>query len=286
MYPVSLLCSALGVSRSWFYGRKKAPESAHALRDQALKVLIRKTFEESRGAYGSPRIHADLKAKGEKTSPKRVARLMQEEGLVAKKRRRTRRTTDSSGTSAVAPDLVRRDFSSAKPNRVWVSDISYVRTREGFLYLCIFLDLYSRRVVGWSLDRTMDTEYLVLKAFHYSVSDRKPRPGLIVHSDRGSQYASTIFREALAGQNCLQSMGRRGDCLDNAVAESFFDSYKTETGVNESVLSEVEVRRRTFQYIEGFYNRRRRHSTLGYKSPFEFEQEENQVLDSEALKVA
>jgi transposase InsO family protein len=285
-FPVSALCRALEVSRSNYYDQAAEPASDRTRRDQELGAAVKVIFADSRGAYGSPRVHAELVARGEKVGRSRIARLMREQGLLAKKRRRFKRTTDSNHHAAPAPDLLRRQFSVPEPNRVWVSDLTYIRTIEGWLYLAVFLDLFSRRVVGWALERTMDTEELVLKAFRRGVAARRPHAGLIVHSDRGSQYASEQFREELKRNGCLQSMSRKGDCFDNAVAESFFDTFKTELDLNVSIHSEAEVRAKTFPFIEGFYNRKRRHSTLAYLSPLEHEQRYEKRLDECQRSVA
>ncbi len=211
---------------------------------------------------------------------------MKEEGLEGKKRRRFKHTTDSNHNQPIAPDLVQRNFNPEKPNQIWASDVTYVRTLEGWLYLVVLMDLFSRRIVGWKLEETMETEPLVLTALKYAVEDRKPAPGLIVHSDRGSQYASDVFREELKKNGCLQSMSRGGNCWDSSVVESFFDTYKTELGLNEKVFSKAEVRTKTFCFIEGFYNRMRKHSTLGYKSPLQFENEKLNKVDNTEKRIA
>lgn len=269
-FPITQMCRVLKVQRSTFYGCRARPKSARAERDRILKERVKRIHEDTHQRYGSPRIHEELHAQGEAVSKKRVARLMKEEGLVGKKRRRFKKTTDSRHNVSPAPDLVQRNFSPAKPNKVWASDLTYIRTLEGWLYLVVFMDLFSRRIVGWAMGENMETE-LVLKAFRYATDDRKPRAGLVVHSDRGSQYASQAFRDELSKNGFQQSMSRRGNCWDNAVVESFFDSFKTELDLNERVFAKKEVQTKTFRFMEGFYNRVRRHSTLGYLSPDEFE---------------
>lgn len=285
-FPVSRMCSILGVSHSWLYERRHAPISQRKKRDLALKELIQSAFDASGKTYGAPRLHAELKEHGVAVGRKRVARIMRDKGLAGKKRRRFQRTTRTEPNAIVAKDWVKQDFSPTAPNKVWVSDLTYVRTLEGWLYLVIFMDLFSRKIVAWALDSTMDTEALVLKAFRFAVKDRNPPPGLIVHSDRGSQYTSHLFRKELKICGFEQSMGAKGNCFDNAVAESFFDSYKTELELNGPVMGDAQVRANTFQYLEGFYNRRRRHSTLGYKSPATYEREFLQNLVSREQKVA
>ena len=264
------MCEVLGVSPSAYYEWEREQESAHERRDQELRGRIRALFAEFRGCYGVPRIHGELLKEGVRVSRKRVGRLMRESGLRAKGARKYKATTDSSHALPVAPNLLERRFDVDAPNTVWVSDITYLWTRQGWLYLAVILDLYSRRVVGWALRERMTAD-LVSDALDDAVRMRRPSPGLMFHSDRGSQYASKISRRRLFRYRMRQSMSRKGNCWDNAVAESFFATLKKELVRNRPFQTREAARSEVFEYIEVFYNRRRAHSLLGYATPTSFE---------------
>ena len=270
-FRVRTLCRVLGVKEQGFYLWRKSEVSERKRQDECLSAQIRIVHAESRARYGSPRVHDELKAKGMKIGRKRVARLMRQEGLKAKAARKFRVTTDSNHNKTPAPDLVNRNFTAPTRNKVWVSDITYLWTKEGWLYLAVFIDLYSRMVVGWAIDVRINAD-LVTTAFRRACMRRTPPPGLIVHSDRGSQYASYAFRKALRNARALQSMGSLGDCWDNAVAESFFHSLKIEALYGEEIETRRQMEYEMFDYIERFYNRSRRHSTIGRVSPMQYEQ--------------
>ncbi len=269
-FPIAFMCARLEVSRSGYYAWRGRGPSQRALEDQRLAALVVSIHGESKGRYGSPRVSAELRARGQRTSRKRVARLMQAQGLSGRPRKRRQRTTDSQHALPVAENLLGRDFHAEEPNRVWVTDITYIWTREGWLYLAAILDLYSRAVVGWAMSERIDTE-LCLTALAMAVTSRRPPPGLTHHSDRGSQYASRAYRRALEAHGMLCSMSRKGDCWDNAVAESFWGTLKAELIEGEDLASRAQARRAVFEYIEVFYNRRRRHSSIQYRSPLEHE---------------
>jgi putative transposase len=269
-FPVEFMCEQLEVSRSGFYAWRERPASAHQQQDKQLAEEVAQAHRDSRGTYGSPRVHAELRAQGRKVSRKRVARLMGEQKLAARRRRRSVRTTDSNHPNPVAPNILERDFSPVQPNSTWATDITYVWTGEGWLYLAVVLDLFSRRVVGWSMSEHIDTP-LVLGALEMALEGRQPPKGLIHHSDRGSQYASAEYQRALASRGIQCSMSRKGNCWDNAVAESFFSSLKMELVYLTDFATRHQARTALFEYIEVFYNRRRRHSSLGYLSPLEYE---------------
>lgn len=272
-YSVRLMCTALGVSVSGFYAAHRRTPSARVLRDEVLLVDVRAAHRKSRRRYGAPRVHRQLCKRGVPVGKKRVARLMREDGLVARPRTRWVRTTDSVHVSPVAPNVLARQFTSV-PQRgtdtVWTSDITYVPTRSGWLYLAVVLDLASRRVVGWAMRSTLDQE-LALAALRMAIADRRPAPGLLHHSDRGSQYASGAYRALLSSHGISCSMSRKGDCWDNAVSESFFATLEHELLAMSDFHSRDEARRAIFEFIEVWYNRERMHSTLGYLSPVEYE---------------
>ena len=274
-YPVRLMCRLLGVSAAGFYAAQRRRPSARAQRDQALRLQVRAVHKKSRRTYGAPRVHAELRTKGEPVARKRVARLMREDGLVGRRPRRRVRTTDSQHAQPVAPNVLNRQFGVARvagPDRVWVSDLTYVPTHEGWLYLAIVLELASRRVVGWAMRETLDAD-LALAALRMALADRRPTPGLLHHSDRGSQYACGEYRTLLAAHGIVASMSKRGDCWDNAVAESFFATLETELILEADWPTRDAARQAIFAYIETWYNRERRHSSLGYRSPVEYERD-------------
>jgi putative transposase len=272
-YPVRLMCRVLHVSVAGFYAYLQRPASWRAVLDDVLLAHVRLAFAASGGTYGAPRIERELRAEGLPTSTKRVARLMRDAGLVARPTRRARvGTTDSTHGEPIAPNRLARQFDvhGVVVNRVWVGDITYIPTREGFLYLATVLDLGSRRCVGWAMRDTLEVD-IVLNALRMARETRRPGPGLIFHSDRGSQYASTVYRAELAAHGMLASMSGKGDCYDNAVAESFFATLEFELIMRSDWHTRDEARRAIFRYIETWYNTKRRHSTLGYVSPAEYE---------------
>lgn len=269
-YPVSVLCRVLQVTRAGFYAWRTRPPSARARRDEKLRALVRVTFATSKRRYGSPRIYEELRAQ-HGVGRHRVARLMREERLVARPKPRFRTTTIADPHAQPAPNLVARQFAVSEKDRVWAGDITYFPTRDGWLYLAVLLDLYSRMVVGWTVSDTLEQE-LVCTALRRAIARRRPRPGLICHSDRGSQYTADAYQNQLRAIGAVCSMSRKGNCWDNAVVESFNGSLKVELALPPTI-SRAEARRALADYIEGFYNSRRRHSTLGYVSPIEFENE-------------
>ena len=269
-FPVTVLCRVLQVARTGFYAWLKRPESKRCKRDQQLAVKIKAYHKASRGTYGSPRIYDDLKGEGQSVSQKRVARIMRENAITGQPKPRRKRTTDSNHNLPVAHNLLNREFSVAAPDRVWASDITYIRTWEGWLYLAVVIDLYSRRVVGWCIADHMRTE-LVIEALKMAIGLRDPAPGLIHHSDRGSQYASHEYQRMLKAHGMLCSMSRKGDCWDNAVVESFFGSFKDDLIYRFSWPTKSRTKKAIAEYIICFYNSQRRHSFLGNVSPMEYE---------------
>jgi transposase InsO family protein len=269
-FPIVVLCRVMAVSTSGYYASQRRRASQHARDDQELSKQIATIHHGSRRRYGSPRIHADLKASGARVGCKRVARLMRENGLVARCRRRFRTTTDSKHSFPIAPNLLERNFTATRPNETWVTDITYLWTVQGWLYLAVILDLFSRRVVGWATSRNVD-RHLALAALDMALARRQPGGGLVHHSDRGSTYASEDYRKALEAGRIECSMSRKGDCWDNAVAESFFASLKRELEDMDDFESWQAANLSVGEYIEGFYNPCRRHSALNYYSPIEFE---------------
>ncbi len=265
-----MMCEVLDVTRSGYYAWEKRPPSKHQLTDEELLVHIRDAFRRSRGTYGSPRIYAELKERGLNVGRHRVARLMRQDGLQARRKKRYRRTTNSEHGLPVAPNLLERRFDVSEPNAVWAADLTSLWTQEGWLYLAVILDLYSRRVVGWAMDDNMRKE-LALKALEMALKQRRPPPGLMHHSDQGSQYASRAYREALTAADAVCSMSRRGDCYDNAVVESFFSTLEAELEDRCYWETRESARMAIHEYIEVFYNRRRRHSYIGDVSPADYE---------------
>jgi putative transposase len=278
-HSVSLLCSVLGVTRAGFYAWKRRPLSRRELRDRELSAQICRIFKGSRETYGVPRIHAELRdehAIG--VSRKRVARLMRRLGIEGVSRRGKRPLTTMRAEQApAASDLVRRRFQAPGPDRLWVADITYVPTWEGYLFLASVLDAWSRRCVGWSMRNDLKAE-LVIDALGMAVTRRRPRPGVIHHSDRGSQYTSLALGKTLTDAGVLPSMGRRGDAFDNALAESFFATLETELIDRRTFKTRDQARLEVFDFIEGFYNPSRRHSALGYLSPAEYEQTQMDLI--------
>jgi len=269
-FPIRLLCRTLHVSRAGFYAWQARPPAGRVQADERLAVEIAAIHAESRQRYGSPRIHAELRDRGCRTGRKRVARLMRVHGLAGRRRRRFRVTTQSRHPFPVAPNVLARQFARAAPDQAWVTDITYIPTGEGWLYLAVILDLCSRFAVGWALSERI-TDGLTLDALEMALGRRRPPSGLLHHSDRGSQYASGGYQRVLAQHGIVCSMSRRGNCWDNAVAESFFATLKVELVHDAAWLTRAAARRDLFEYLEPFYNGRRRHSALGYLSPRAFE---------------
>lgn len=269
-YPLPAMCATLTVSASGYQAWKRGgtPERKR-LTDAQLLALIRAIHAELKGAYGSPRMVRELRGRGFPASKERVERLMRENGIRARHKRRFKATTDSKHALTVAPNLLARDFTPAKPNQAWSADMTYIWTDEGWLYLAVVLDLFNREVVGWSIKSRMTAD-IVIDALTMAWFRKKPAPGVIHHSDRGSQYASHAFQALLKGYDMIASMSRKGNCWDNAPTESFFNSLKNERVHGARYRTRAEAEADLFDYIEPFYNRKRRHSTLGYASPEKF----------------
>jgi len=280
-YSVAMMCRQLRVSRSGYYAWATRKPSLRKQQDEQLVVEITTAHETSRGSYGSPRIVRDLKERGFHVGRRRVARLMRDNGITGHAPRRFRRTTDSKHSLGVADNVLNREFEVDAPNKVWATDITYIRTWQGWMYLAVVVDLFSRRVVGWSMATHMRTG-LVLGALQMALGRRSPRQDLLHHSDRGSQYASHRYRKELLQRGITCSMSRKADCWDNAVVESFFATLKKELIHRRPWPSIREARTAIAEYVEVFYNRKRRHSTLGYVSPVEFEK----LVEVEAAKAA
>lgn len=272
---MSVLCRVLKVARGGYFAWLKRPMSEREGANRALTEKIRVAFEENRQTYGSPRIYSELKEAGVPCSEKRVARLMRLADLRAVRPRRFVVTTDSNHKMPVAENLLERQFTVSQPDRTWSADISYVWTSEGWLYLGVVLDLFSRRIVGWSMGARME-RCLVLSALDMAISGRRPAPGLLCHSDRGSQYASHDYQKALSDAGIVCSMSRKGNCWDNAPVESFFATLKRELVYRTRFTSRSEARLAIFTWIATWYNRKRRHSSLGYRSPEAFERQHQQ----------
>lgn len=281
-YPVALMCRCLDVSASGFYAWQASSPSSRVTRDESLVEQIREIHASSRGTYGSPRVHQELLAQGEKVGHKRVERLMRENGLVGRHVRRRCVTTVRDPSDPVADNILDRQFQTDGPNRVWCSDITYIPTAEGWLYLAVVIDLFSRRVVGWSMADHLRTE-LALGALEMAIGSRNLPPGLLHHSDRGCQYTSHEYQAVLQRRGLKSSMSRAGNCHDNAVAESFFGTMEVELFHGQPALPTRDAARAVVHdYIEVFYNRRRRHSSIGYLSPAEFEARYDQRGATEA----
>lgn len=270
-FEVTVMCRVLEVSRSGYYAWLKRPTSSREMANQALKQQIKEIHQHSRQTYGSPRIQAELRAQGIKCGHNRLARLMREQKLWAKQKRKFKMTTtDSAHSYPVAPNLLDQDFTCRRPNEKWLTDITYIPTAEGWLYLAAVLDLYSRRIVGWAMSDSLERP-LVIAALQMAFQRRQPAPGLLHHSDRGSQYASDDYQALLTKYQMRCSMSRTGNCYDNAPMESFFGSLKTELVHHCHYLTQAEAKTSIFEYIELFYNRLRRHSALGFLSPLNYE---------------
>lgn len=274
-FPVDLMSTTIGVSKSGFYTwkRRKNADDAKAQNRYELARAIEDIHKSSRKSYGSPRVFKQLRALGFKVSKATVEKIMREEGIVAKSKRKFKVTTDSKHNHPVADNILNRKFNEVKStNQVWVSDITYIATREGFLYLATVMDLFSRKIVGWSMKSTMSQD-LVIDALDMAYKREKPARGLLHHSDRGSQYASKAYQKRLWRYGMICSMSRKGNCWDNSPMESFFRSLKVEHVYHEDFATRIEARLSIFDWIEIFYNRQRLHSSLGYKTPVEIERQ-------------
>lgn len=269
-FSVRSMCRALEVSSSGYYDWEAREPSERVRRRCDLALKVKAVHQRSKGTYGSPRVRAQLKRMGETVSEKTVASIMQEEGLQARRRKRYKATTDSRKTHRVAPNVLGRDFAADAPNQVWVTDVTAIWTLTGWVYLAVILDLFARRVVGWAMSEANDT-MLALAALQRAIASRAPGPGLIHHSDRGSPYASDDYVQALNALGAIRSMSRKGDCWDNAVAESFFATLEHECLHGRTPATFIDAHRLVDGYIEGFYNTERLHSTIGLVSPVEFE---------------
>ena len=269
-YPIRLMCRALAVSAAGYYAWRSRPESHRAVSARTLLSAIRVIHQESRATYGSPSIWDALLKQGHCVGEHRVARLMRQAGLRAKTVKKWRATTQSQHRFPVAANTLDRQFMVESPNRVWAGDLTYVWTPEGWLSLAVILDLYSRRVIGWAMGHRLTVD-LAERALIMALANRRPRAGLLHHSDRGSQYAATSYQQLLATHGVTVSMSRKGNCWDNACIESFFGTLKRELVYHRHYATRDDATRDIFEYIEVFYNRQRRHSTLGYHSPAEYE---------------
>ena len=269
-FPIAFMCRQLSVSRAGYYAWAARPESARGRQERALGVAVAAVHQESRCTYGAPRVVKALRARGTRVGKKRVARILKQQGLCARMPRRFVPTTDSAHPHPIAPNVLERNFSPAAPDVAWATDITYVPTAEGWLYLAVVMDLFSRRIVGWSMSERID-RHLVLAALDMALAERRPPAGLVHHSDRGSQYACAEYRAALAARGLTPSMSRKGNCWDNACVESFFSTLKTESVHRTRFLTRAAARLALFDYIEVFYNRSRLHSRLGYVSPGDYE---------------
>lgn len=271
-FSVAFMCRELGVAPSGYYASQARPPSTKATRDATLLVHVRAAFKASRRRYGSPRLHAELQAAGHRVGRKRIARLMHQDGLRARQRRRFVITTQSKHEFPIAPNVVAREFEVSAPNQVWVSDLTYLRTQTGFVYLAVVLDLFARRVVGWKVSQDLDAS-IAVEALRRALALRSAPAGMIHHSDRGVHYACADYRKLLKTHGITPSMSRKGNCWDNAVAESFFSSFAFELEFEANWYDVHDVDRAASEYIEGFYNPRRRHSHNSYLSPVDCERQ-------------
>ena len=266
------MCTVLNVSPSGYYVWHKRPESPRSKENRRLEAKIRVLFKDNREVYGAPRIHAELKDEGESCSKNRVARIMKKAGLKAKTKRKFKATTDSRHSFPVAPNLLNQNFETDAPNKIWAGDISYIQTDEGWLYLAVLMDLYSRKIIGWSMKSTLAKE-IVLDALLMAVWRRNPKQEVIIHSDQGSQYGSDEWTRFCSTNGLVPSMSRRGNCFDNAAVESFFSSLKKEKIRRYIFKTREEARAEIFDYIEVFYNRARCHQQVGNISPAAYEEQ-------------
>ena len=269
-WPVAVLCETLDVSRSGYYAWVARPEAPRVAADAAIVAEIKVAYADGRCAYGSPRVVQVLRKNGRTIGENRVARLMRGTGIVGRKKKRFKKTTDSNHPDPIAPNVLARNFTVELPNTAWVTDVTYVSTRQGWVYLAVILDLFSRRVVGWAASANNDRA-LALQALDRAINERQPGVGLVHHSDRGSVYASCDYRDALDALGATKSMSRKGDCWDNSVAESFFATIKGEMIDHDDYQTRAEAIAAIADYIDGFYNVTRLHSAIGYLSPIEFE---------------
>lgn len=265
-YPLQIVCKVLCVSSSGFADWKSCGGPLRWLADAQLLTLIRSVHAESDHAYGAPRIYKELKGQGHPVSKSRIQRLMKKHGIRARHKRRYKATTNSQHALPVAPNLLDRQFITTMPDTVWTADITYIPTREGWLYLAVVMDLHTRAIVGWAMGERM-TRDLVIAALRMAYFRRRPKPGLLHHSDRGSQYCSQDYRSLLTDYGMRASMSRKGNCWDNAPMESFFNSLKNERVFHRNYATRDEARKDIFDYVEVFYNRKRRHSSIGYQTP-------------------
>lgn len=272
-WPVSVMCRVLGVTPAGYYARRNRPPSARAVRRETLVDAVRTTFAECRQVYGSPRLTRALHARGVRCGENTVAKLLKTLGLTAVRRRRMRPPPSQALAAAEPPHVLNREFATGTPNAKWTSDITYLWTTAGWVYLAVMIDLFSRRVVGWAMSRSPDAE-LVSRAFRSAATRRRPPLGVLVHSDRGCQYTSADYQAVLASFEAVVSFSRKGNCWDNAPTESFFASLKKELWYRRSFADAAEAERAVFEYIEAFYNRERLHSSLGYVSPATFESQQ------------
>lgn len=272
IYPIIRMCNILEVSENGYYNWLKRGKSQRKQDDEQLASRIEDAYHENRGVYGSPRIHAELKEQGIHCGKKRIARLMRERNISARKKRRQAKKTDSNHSSPIAPNLLERDFTADAPNKKWMTDMTFIATGEGWLYLAGVIDAYSRMLIGWAMGSEHDSE-LVKQALQMALAMRRPGAGLVHHSDRGSEYASKSYQEMLHQYNIQISMSRKGDCYDNAVIESFWGTLKGECFSLEIFQTRKEAKIAIFEYIEVFYNRKRKHSSLGYLSPVDYEKQ-------------
>lgn len=265
------MCRVLGVTRSWYYTHQRRGSTKRQREDEALLPSIEAIFEDSEKTYGAQRVTQELRKRGHRVGKNRIWRLMRQNHLKVKTTRRFKVTTNSDHKRPVAPNLVKQEFTATAPNRLWTGDITYIWTNEGWLYLAVVLDVFSRRIVGWSMNSRM-TDDLVIAAFNNAIMKRRPRQGFIFHTDRGSQYCSKRFGKLVQGSGGRQSMSATGCCYDNAITETFFGTLKRELIHHCTFAARQEAQSRIFRYIEGFYNRKRIHSAIGYHSPEQFEE--------------
>lgn len=270
-FGVEKMCRVLAVSRSGYYRWRQGGESSRVRENRRLLGHIRQAYAASKGRYGSPRITVALQDQGLACSRPRIARLMRRHGIQAKTRRKFKITTNTKHSYPLAPNRLQQSFHADTPNRIWVSDMTYIGTLEGWLYLTIIMDLYSRKIVGWSMSDRVLAQDTTIPALRMALTGCQPSPGLLFHSDQGVQYACDQFVALLKASKAIQSMSSKGNCYDNAVAESFFRTLKTELVYHERYQSRAEARNSLFEYMESYYNRFRKHSTLGYRSPVEYE---------------
>ena len=276
-YPLSLLCEVLQVSSSGYHKWLKRKLSIRAIENQRILGMINYHYSRSKRTYGLPRIYAAIRTQGLKVNKKRIARLMRENNVKAKTKRRFKVTTLQNSKALASDNILKQNFSASSENKIWTGDITYLWTTEGWLYIAVVMDIYSRKIVGWSLDSSLSAE-LVRKALTMAIVHRNPERGLVFHSDRGSQYASISFRTLLKNYGMIQSMSSKGNCYDNAVTESFFHTLKTELTYWNKYQTRDEAKKSIFEYIEIFYNRQRLHSALNYLSPVEFEENNRKEL--------